>query len=203
MTDVGRNKHQGTEYAKDPLEWYVQPRSCVEQLARAVDFGDDLIWDCACGSGGILDVFKDRGHDTIGSDVVDRHARHRFYRGNFLAVTTWPKPTGKALSIVCNPPFTKAAEFMHRAVGMIPCRRAAFIVPLEFLCSQGRFQFFQRNPPTHIAYCSQRPSMPPGAMVADMGDKAFRGGKADFVWIIFTPGHTGATRSIWLRPDGQ
>jgi hypothetical protein len=198
-----QNKRQAQAYPKDPLEWYVQPRFCVEQLADAVDFGESLIWDPACGSGGILDVFKDRGHDTVGSDVVDRNARHRFYRGNFLQVTTAPKPTGRALDIVCNPPFTKAGAFMHRAISFVPCRMAAFIVPLEFLCSQGRFQFFKRNPPIIIAYCSQRPSMPPGAMVEDMGDRAFKGGKGDFVWIIFAPGHVGPTRSIWLRPSGQ
>lgn len=199
---TGQNKRQVVAYPKDPLEWYVEPRSCVEQLAAAIDFGNDLIWDPSCGRGTILDVFAERGHEVVGSDVVDRNPRHRrFYRGNFLEVTKHPTPQGRALSIVNNPPFSRAAEFMHRSVHMMPARRAAFIVPLEFLCSKGRFRMFTQTPPSHVAFCSERPSMPPGAMVADMGDKAFRGGKSDFVWIVFTAPHRWKTQALWLRPS--
>lgn len=202
MTLTGSNKHQAEAYPKDPLEWYIEPRSCVEQLANAIDFGDDLIWDPSCGRGTILDVFAERGHHVVGSDVVDRHPRHkRFYRGNFLQVTKAPTSGGRPLSIVNNPPFSQAAKFIHRTLSMMPIRRAAFIVPLEFLCSKGRFNLFTRTPPSHVAYCSERPSMPPGAMVEDMGAKAFKGGKSDFVWIVFTAPHRHRTESIWLRPS--
>lgn len=202
MTDAGRNKHQAIAYPKDPLEWFVEPRSCVEQLASAIDFGEDLIWDPSCGRGTILDVFADRGHQVVGSDVVDRKPRHRrFYVGNFLNATKWPSPGGRSLSIVNNPPFSRAAEFMHQAIHTMPIRRAAFIVPLEFLCSKGRFRLFTSTTPSHVAFCSERPSMPPGAMVADMGDRAFKGGKSDFVWIVFTAPHRWRTQALWLRPS--
>jgi len=201
VTLTGANKRQETAYPKDPLEWYVEPRWCVEQIADAIDFGNDLIWDCSCGRGTILDVFADRGHQVIGSDVVDRKPRHRaFYRGNFLNVTKTPTPTRGGLSIVNNPPFSRAAEFMHKAVNLTEVRRAAFIVPLEFLCSKGRHRLFTTTTPSHVAFCSQRPSMPPGAMVEDMGAKAFTGGKSDFVWIVFTAPHRWRTQAIWLRP---
>ena len=202
---TGPNKHQDESYEKDPLEWYVQPRACVEQLANFLDFGNDLIWDPAVGSGGILDVFKDRGHEVIGSDVVDRHTPggHRFYVGNFLQVSKWPSPPlGKRLSIVCNPPFSRAAEFMHRAVYMMPIHRAAFLVPLDFLCAQSRYRFFTSSTPSHTLFCSERPSMPPGGLVSALGDKAFKGGKSNFVWVCFCAPHKWKTQAAWLRPTG-
>lgn len=207
MTDAGRNKYQDAEYEKDPHEWYIEPRSCVEQLADAIDFGDDLIWDPSCGRGTIPSVFLERGHSVVGSDIIDRYRPgrpFRFYPGNFLAARTWPKaPPGKRLSIVNNPPFTKAADFMHRALNMIPIHRAAFIVPLDFLCGQSRFGFFTHWTPSHIALCSERPSMPPGNLVSALGDRAFKGGKSNFVWIVFTAPHRWKTQTIWLRPSGQ
>lgn len=203
MTDVGANKHQAVAYPKDPLEWYVEPASCVQQLADAIDFGSDMIWDPSCGRGTILDVFAERGHQVVGSDVVDRKPRHRrFYLGNFLRATKAPTPPpGCRLTIVNNPPFSHAAAFMHHAIHTMPVHRAAFIVPLEFLCSKGRFRLFTQTPPSHVAFCSERPSMPPGAMVQDMGAKAFRGGKSDFVWIVFTAPHRWKTQALWLRPS--
>jgi hypothetical protein len=211
-----RAEAKGARPPRDPYNWYREPRSSVDQLFDAMSFGNDLIWDPCCGSANILDVAQDRGHPTIGSDVIDRHKPrpHRFYRGNFLELTRWPKMPGRRLSIVSNPPYGRQGgyasisnEIIHRALHMIPFHRAAFLLPIEFLCSSGRYAFFQNFKPSHVAYCSERPSMPPGALVSALGDDAFDGGMADYCWIIWTAPdgggpHRWRTESIWLRPSG-
>jgi hypothetical protein len=204
------------QYPRDPHNWYIEPRSSVEQLADLRDahgdplFGNDLIYDPCCGSGNILNVFKTRGHPTCGSDIVDRHPRHKFHRANALHLERWPTMPGRAMSIVTNPPYGKqdgyqsiGGDIIHRIVGLVPFRRAAFLLPIEFLCGQNRYGMFQRWKPSHVAYCSERPSMPPGAMVADMGEAAFANGMADYAWIIWTAPHRWRTESVWLRPSDQ
>lgn len=203
-----RNKHQGDAYAEDEHGWYREPRSCVEQLFDAVDFRGGLIYDPCCGVGNILDVAKDRGFATIGSDIVQRGARHPFTRGNFLKLTRFPRPIDRPLNIVMNPPFNtppgSALAIALKAIEFVPFWRFAMLVPLEFVCGQDRYEdLFSKHPPWGVAYCSQRPSMPPGTEVEALAllGKDFRGGKADFVWIIWERDYRGPTRSIWLRPD--
>ena len=204
------------QYPRDPHNWYREPRSTVEQLADVrlpngdTLFGDDLIFDPCCGKGNVLDVFKSRGHRTVGSDIIDRHPRHDFHQSNVLHRTTWPRVAGKPLSIVTNPPYGKqdgyrsiGSDIVHRIINLAPFRRAAFLLPIEFLCGQDRFGMYQRWKPSHVAYCSERPSMPPGAMVEDMGDAAYTNGMADYCWIIWTAPHGWRTESIWLRPSDQ
>jgi len=203
---MARDKHQAEAYAPDPHGWYVEPRSCVEQLFDGLDLGNDLIWDPSCGTGNILDVARDRGHPTVGSDIVQRGCKHEWFRANFLTQTKFPRCGDRRLSIVNNPPFNtppgSAQAFMLRAIEHVPFRRAAFIVPLAFLCGQDRYsELFAKYPPSHVLFYSQRPSMPPGAEIEAMGDAAFRGGKNDFVAVVWSAGGPHRTEAKWLRPD--
>lgn len=203
------NKHQAEGYAQDEHGWYREPPFPVEQLFDAIDFREGLVWDPFCGVGNILDVARARGHETIGSDIVQRGSRHRFYRSNFFTSTKWPThPRGGPLHIVSNPTYNvppgAALRAMLHAIETVPFDRAAFLVPLEFVCGQTRYEeLFAKHPPSHVAFCSQRPSMPPGAEVERLkalGDD-FKGGKVDFVWIVWTDGGPYRTQALWLRPD--
>ncbi len=211
---MAANKHQAEAYAPDPHGWYREPVGCVEQLFRVRTpsgdplFGNARIWDPACGVGNILDVAKRRGHATLGSDIVQRGARHQFFRGNFLHATRFPTSDDLPLAIVTNPPFNTppgiALRFILKTIEEVPFWRAAFLVPIEFACGQGRYRdLFAKHPPSHVCFLSQRPSMPPGTAVGDLGDDAFKGGKADFVWIIWTDGGPYRTECLWLAPDGD
>jgi hypothetical protein len=189
-------------YEREPYDWYCEPAWSVRALFERIDFGDDLIWDPACGRGNVLDMAKERGHLTFGSDVVDRHAKHTFKRGDFLTMERPPSTKGRALSIVTNPPYSykpDIAEAFIRKAMTLPIRRAAFLVPIAFLCSDTRWRLFERDfKPSHVAVLSQRPSMPPGSTVTDATE--FKGGMADYVWIVWTAPHRWKTQTIWLQP---
>lgn len=201
----------GDQYERAPDNWYCEGEAPVRQLMDAISFGRDLIWDPSCGRGNILDVAKARGHATVGSDIVDRHAKHRFYRGNFLHATRYPQPApGGEVSIICNPPYGEsddgsdvdlAQRFARQAVAF-PLNRIALLVPLGFLASQGRYRLFTRDcPPSHVAICSERPSMPPGHLIAQLGRDAFKGGRLDYCWVVWTRPHRWRTETVWLKPD--
>lgn len=203
---MSRNAYQDREYEADEHGWYREDAACVRQLFAAIDFDGSYIWDPACGKGNTLDVARELGFRTIGSDIVQRGSRHPFFRANFLMQRRWPTLPGTKLSLVCNPPFNtppgSGLAFMLHAIEYIPFYRAAFLVPLTFLCGQDRYDdLFSKHRPSHVAYCSQRPSMPPGTALEEFGEDIRGGGKVDFVWIVWTDGGPYRTESIWLKPD--
>jgi hypothetical protein len=197
---------KGGQYPRDPYDWYREPPSAVAPLFDAIDFRDDLIFDPSCGGGNILDVAKSRGHATFGADIVDRYPRHKFQRGNFLMASRFPTPHDRALSVVNNPPYNYedgiGLRFILKTLDDVPFRLAAFLMPIEFACGQDRYRdLYSRRPPAYVAFLSERPSMPPGAAVLDMGDEAYRNGMADYLWLVWRAGPPCLTQALFLAPS--
>lgn len=190
-----------------PYDWYRESPAVVEQLLDAIDFGDDLIWDPCCGAGNVLDVAKRWGHLTIGSDIVDRQPRHRFFRANVVTqVRVAPQLTGYQTSVICNPPYgyeRDIAERIIRRVLELPVRRAAFIVPIAFMAGQERRRLFMADfRPSHACIYSERHTMPPGHLIDQMA-KPYDGGMADYCAIVFTRPHRWRTETVWLAPGNH
>ena len=187
-------------YERAAQDWYVEPRWCVEQLADAIQFAGGLIWDPANGGGTIPSVFEDRGHLSIGSDVIDRGDQFAITPVDFLTCDDNEVVHENArFSIVTNPPFKLAEQFVRRALAL-PAFRVCILQQLSFLASAARHRLFTEFPPSDVLILSRRPSMPPGAMIAEMGAKAFKGGTTDFCWIVWTKPHDRETRTRWLSP---
>jgi hypothetical protein len=204
---------RSVRHKREPHDWYCEDARPVDQLMDAVDFRDDLIFDPTCGRGNILDVAKRRGHATVGSDLFERRcgvtgslvsARHPFSRGNVMQLRRPPSPAGRALSVMNNPPYSYEDDIAERIIRRVlgwPYRLAAFLVPIAFVCSNDRWIFFSHeHPPLHVAVLSERPSMPPGPTLTPATE--FKGGMADYIWLIYRYGHQGPTTTIWLRPSG-
>lgn len=209
MTNRPAGAARSKRWEQAPQAWYVEPEWCVEALFDAIPFGQDLIWDPSCGRGTVLDVAKARGHETFGSDIVDRHARHRFTRGNFtLTQDRIPiSKVGQPTSIVNNPPYSDppgiAEAFMRKACAL-PVRMAAFVVPIAFLAGSERWRFFTQDVhPSDVLIMSERPTMPPGDKIDEMGARAFKGGMQDYCWIVYRHPHRWATRIRWARPRSK
>jgi hypothetical protein len=187
------------DYARAAHDWYVGPRWCVEQLADAVDFAGHSIWDPCAGGGTIPNTFRDRGFTTYASDVV---TRWDFGDGIHDATGECAPlfvPPGVRLSIVTNPPFKMAEQIARRMLALAD-HRVCVLQQLSFLASAARYRLFTEFPPSDVLILSRRPSMPPGAMIAEMGAKAFKGGTTDFCWIVWTKSHDRETRMRWLSP---
>ncbi|MEL6486692.1 MAG: hypothetical protein AAFQ13_06070 [Pseudomonadota bacterium] len=214
---------------RHPLDWYVDPIWCARQLALALDrFAAErrdglAIWDPCCGMGNTLqaawelaDEGKSFALSTIGSDLVDNFdwatfdacpdlERPAWFRADFLERKRAPEPC----SIVCNPPYSyikNIAELFARHALKLAAKHVCILMPTKWLSSQARQRLFTEHPPLAILYLSQRPSMPPGDRIIDMGSRAFSGGMVDYCWIVWDVTKTvrvGATRAIWLPPLAQ
>jgi hypothetical protein len=183
-------------------DWYVEPRWCVEALADAVDFRDYAVWDPCCGGGTIPQVFRQRGGRlTLATDIVDRGYEH-FDEVHDATRASSPSclPPSLRCSIVFNPPFSLAEKIARRMMTLAD-HRIAMLQQLSFLASRARHALFTEFPPSDILILSRRPSMPPGEKIAELGERAFKGGTTDFCWIIWTRPHDRETRVRWILPE--
>lgn len=199
------------KWPRAPYDWYRESPRVVQQLMHGIDFtteaGRDLIWDPCCGAGNVLDVAKSYGHPTIGSDIIDRHPRHKFMRGNILTqITRAPRHPDRPTSVISNTPYSYEEDIaeliMVTILERFNVRRAAFIVPIAFLNSQDRWKnnkFAGRWKPSHTAIYRERHTMPPGHMI-DMMEKPYDGGMADYAAVVFTRPHRWRTETVWLSP---
>jgi hypothetical protein len=188
-----------------PEEWSVEPRDCVETLADflaphlttgVIKKTKMLIYDPSCGGGNILNVFRDRGFPVAGSDIVNRGAFNFIGNRDFVES---PRGFDRPFSIVMNPPYTKAEGFLRQAF-RIATHFVAAILPMSFLGSAKRYQFYLDHPPLYVAYLSDRPSMPPGDKVDELGPSAFKNGRILYCWIIWDVRQRNPmTRSVWLK----
>jgi hypothetical protein len=196
---------KASDYARAAEDWYVEPRWCVEALADAIPpIEGSYVWDPCCGGGTIPSVYAERigQHRVIATDVEDRSYPHFAERWD---ATAWGVPNavapGMRVDVVTNPPFKLAEAIVRRALAAAD-HRVAILQQLSFLASKARHVLFSEYPPSDVLILSRRPSMPPGHLIAEMGDRAFKGGTTDFCWIVWTKPHDRETRVRWLACNG-
>lgn len=194
---------RSSDFARAADDYYVEPRWCVELLADAMPLVEgSYVWDPCCGSGTIVETFADRigRYQVVATDLVDRG--YRDFRETWDATDESVPASvtpGMRINVVTNPPFRLAEQIVRRML-FVADYRVAIIQQLSFLASAARHRLFTEFPPSDVLILSKRPSMPPGALIAEMGDRAFKGGTADFAWIIWSKPHDRETRVRWLAP---
>jgi hypothetical protein len=219
----------GRQAKRHPLDWYVEQGWEWEQIVRAIGLREQeigaAIWDPAAGFGHSASRLQEMGFtgELILSDLVDRVAWEDFERPDAAKfhsadfIEDYESERSRApLSIWCNPPFSYrkyrldqqsmivSEAFARRALA-IATERVVMLLPAKWLAmGKKRSPLVRRDfPPAYILHFCERPSMPPGDMIAAMGGRAYRGGMVDYcavVWDVRNPTAPGETRTIWLPP---
>jgi hypothetical protein len=204
---------------RHPWDWYVDESWCTELLLRTLGFDafhGQLIHDPCCGRGTIPQLFDLFGFSVCGADVEDRRGAWGFALGdwpfwttNFLTADFAPFNT--ASSIVMNPPYSLqdgrvwpdlTARFVAKAL-RVASHKVAALVPLKWLASDQRYKLFAAQVPAHVIILNERPSMPPGHLIGEMGERAFGDGKADYCWVVWDKQiavKRGDTRTWFTEP---
>lgn len=210
-------RRKTVRHKRHPHDWYVEPSWAVEaiipvlapMLRRWFDriLGSrPSIWDPCCGKGTTPITFRKAGFEAYGTDLVDRGAPRSVFDDtlwlgtlDFFSTDNRVRQLDR-MSIISNPPYKRTEEFVRRAL-QLTRNVVAVVVPLNFLCSGGRFALFmEEHPPLQLVFLSDRPSMPPGDKIEEMGDKAFTGGTIDYVWIIWDNHRPGVRLApLWVR----
>lgn len=194
------------QYPKSPNDWYVEEQWVTQALMAAEGgLNAQTIWDPACGMGNVLKPFRDLLALKIhASDIQFRgFAAKGFFQeldfvGNLEFVRS-AAPKGR-YSIVSNTPYSYLKgileAFIRRAMEL-DAEKVAFLMPVARQAGENRQPLFDEFPPARIYVLSERPSMPPGAQIEALGDKAYKRGKIDFMWVVWdrrTPTPVGETR---------
>jgi hypothetical protein len=158
---VKRNSHI---FERAENDWYVEAAWCAERLFEVETF-PGTVWDPACGGGTIPEAARRAGYTVHASDIVDRGYRDA-YRLDFL------RSEARHASIVTNPPFNKAGQFVRHALGL--AEKVAIIFPVARLNAAN---WIKGTPLRRAWFLTPRPSMPPGRVLA-AGEKP-GGGKTD------------------------
>ena len=211
---------------RHPYDWYVEEEWVTGQLAAALgDFAFErdnglAIWDPCAGYGHTSAALQGYGLQKFTSDIVCNidaglfvgRKTPPFFSADFLEVIVAPAPC----SIVMNSPYSyrKGAgdyagmlisEAFARHALKLASKRVCMVLPVKWLASQARYRLFTQHPPLAVLHLTQRPSMPPGDRIKEMGNRAFRGGMTDYCWIVWDVTiavRPGETRTVWLPPLG-
>lgn len=199
-------------YGREEHDWYTEPRWVVDLLIDAERY-QGAVWDPAGGHGTIKRAFAAINHPIKSTDIVDRPGALGGI--DFLQATEGREQMVD--HIVCNPPFSLTESFVLKAMRMAR-QSAAFLVPMKWLNSQTRYDFFaEHGRPARVYVLSNRASMPPGRFLGQDGRFACDdpephptkgprwkkgdlpgGGAIDYCWVVFVPGYGGPTDLRWL-----
>lgn len=174
---------------RDNPEFYPTPYWATEALLVCETFPGP-IWEPACGDGAMSKVLvrltnqsvistdkHDRGYGRGGIDALDFTLEHPFAR-----------------SIITNPPFSLAEEFIHMALLKPGVDKFAFLLRLAFLEGRRRCdEIFGHFPPSRVWVFSERLSMYPAGHVSG-GTSAIC-----FAWFVWEKPNTGQTRLGWIN----
>ena len=158
---------------REKNDWYPTPFKATEKLLRVEDF-DKTVWEPAAGDGAISVVLEDNGYKTVSSDLND-------YGFCDAGVDFLMETERKADSLVTNPPYKLAQEFIQKAINL-GCVKHAWLLRLAFLEGSKRYWgLFAENPPARIYVFSHRLTMIRG----DHEESWYGSGKMAFAWFVW------------------
>lgn len=192
VTDIGIAKPRNSHiFERHVYDRYVEPMWCTTALF-GVEQLQGLIWDPACGLGTILKAARAAHYSNYGSDIAEDATGTV---QDFLTAT----PPVIQFSIITNPPFALLRTFAERALEL-GALKVAMICPTARLNAA---HWLEQLPLKRVWLLTPRPSMPPAEVIL-RGEKP-GGGRTDFCWLLFEPGHKGPATTGWLHrePEGK
>lgn len=146
-------------------DFYPTPLDVVHKYLKADPIARlhcSILEPCA-GNGNIINVLRNRGHTYIDAVEIRKGEKetlekiaNNVYICDFL---TMEGIENKYDVIITNPPYNKAQEFVEKSLDIIkPSGKVVMLLRTNFLESQKRYDFWQKNPPSRLYVLSQRPS---------------------------------------------
>ena len=180
-TIIGGASSQNSRNAAD---FYATPRDCTVALLKNYQrlFEGSWVWEPACGDGAISKVLEQHRLDVISTDLHDRG----YGEGgmNFLTADC------HCGSIITNPPFSLAANFIARAASKeVPF---AMLLKSTYWHASSRYDLFEQTKPMAIIAMTWRPAMSP-----ERGKAA----TMDFIWTVWDRKPSNKTEYILQRKN--
>lgn len=168
------------------LDFYPTPPLATVALLPHIGNFPDPIWECACGDGAMAKILIAEGHDVYASDIADRGYGNV---GKFFDFLSFVPATSHG-SIVTNPPFNLAHEFIAHA-HKLGFRHIAMLLKADFWNAKCRQELWDMRPPSEILGLTWRLDFT-GA------GRPHR----NCIWCIWRPGTTKTEYKLLEKPRG-
>jgi len=190
--NLGSSHH--TEDDREVNDYYATDPKAVEMLMELEAFNKDFpIMEPSCGEGHMAKVISHKGFKVIAYDLIDRgygitgvdfleiHKENRFYG-----------------SIITNPPYSLAKEFIMHSLNIIPDGfKVAMFLKVQFMEGKGRKQMFSDYPPKTIWISSSRINCAKNGNFE--GLRTSGGSAVAYAWYVWKKGFKGTTELKWFN----
>ena len=156
------------QHGRNSADFYATPPECTAVLLENYGsmFDKGRVWEPACGDGAISKVLEANGLDVVSTDLYDRG----YGKGGMNFMTS----DCTCGSIITNPPFNLAAQFIERAAEKeVPF---AMLLKATYWHAAKRNELFNRTRPLAVMAMSWRPAMSP---------ERGKSGTMDFIWTVW------------------
>ena len=146
---LGASNHSKQE--RETMDYYATEPKAIDLLASKFDI-PHRVWECACGGGSLSQRLKERGHEVISTDIIDRGYEGFNGECDFLSRLFHPTIEGD-YAIVTNPPYKFVTEFVLTALDVLPdgCYLCLFLKTTA-LESRGRWEkIYKTTPPIRLS----------------------------------------------------
>ena len=179
-------------HTRQAIDLHETPSLAVRALLR-VEPLPGLVWDPCCGPGSIVSVLRQHGHSVVASDVTDYEwGQDAVY--DFLSDRRLP-PIAEA--IVMNPPYNQAADFVSRALDLVPHVYALLRLNFYAAVRKDYPNLYDRFRALHV-FNRRLPMMHRAGWAGKKASSQF-----DHAWFVWGPnlGHSAIVDQIdWKQP---
>lgn len=155
---LGASNHSKQE--RETMDYYATEPKAIDLLAAKFDI-PHRVWECACGGGSLSQRLKERGHEVISTDIIDRGYDGFNGECDFLSRLFHPTIEGD-YAIVTNPPYKFVTEFVLTALDVLPdgCYLCLFLKTTA-LESRGRWEKIYKTTPPDTSFSASTASFAP------------------------------------------
>ncbi len=172
---------------REANDYYATEPKAARLLMGVENFAPN-IWECACGEGHLSKEFEAAGYNVYSSDLIDRGY------GEVRDFFTADMPCSDC-DIITNPPYSKATEFVGRAMEIIqPGHKVAMFLKIQFLETQKRRSLFNKWPPKTVYVATHRLRCALNGDFASIGSSA-----VCYAWFVWQKGWRGDTVVKWIN----
>lgn len=178
--------HGANPLGRPPTDFYRTPEIATLKLLTKEKFQGPVL-EPACGDGAMSEVLKAQGYSVQSQDLYQ--LGYGLSGMNFLEYnTSWP-------SIVTNPPFNQAEEFVWQGLKLTEMYKGklALLLRLSFLEGQKRKEMFENTPLKNVYVFSKRVTF----TRPDDKDKSYSGMMA-YAWYVWDWTYDGVPRLGWI-----
>ena len=185
---LGAANHCSEE--REQNDYYATSPKAAELLLEIEHLDKNVpIWECSAGGNHLADVFRKHGYKVRTSDIVKRTETTE--QLDFLSdgITEWDG------NIITNPPYKYAAEFVQKAIDIIPVgNKCIMFLKLQFMEGKQRRKLFDKYPPKTVWVSSARLAC---AKNGDFG--RYSQSAVAYAWFVWEKGYRGETTLKWFN----